>query len=83
MIKKKFLIVAYVAVFVVYNIAFAFEVFGVWSTLGVIFGVLLIGRSVLTVVLKTKRESICYNCHDCVHFDKCKMSEKIDKKNHL
>ena len=78
------LVVAYVLAFVVYNVAFAFEIFGFEKTFSFILGITLIGASLSVIVHKFKLAKRCNACNKkCAHFEKCKMSEKIDKKIHL
>ena len=78
------LVVAYVLAFVVYNVAFAFEIFGFVKTISVVLGFVLLIVSLSVIVQKIKRTKTCNACDkNCANFERCKMSQKIDKKNHL
>jgi len=58
------LLTAYVTAFVIYNIAFAFEIFGFWKTALVVLSVCLLLLSIVFVFKKLKKRE-CGNCKHC------------------
>lgn len=65
---------AYIVAFVVYNIAFAFEIFGFWKVSLLLSGILVIFLAFWFVYKKIKTKKICSHCENC-HI-KCKKRKK-------
>ena len=66
------LFVAYVVSFVVYNIAFAIEIFGALLPLLICFGFVLIVSAICVIVHMIKKKKCPYSCKNCAK--KCKKS---------
>ncbi len=59
------LVTAYFVAFVIYNIAFAFEIFGFAKVLCVILSVLAIFLAIFFIFKKIKNKKICAHCDGC------------------
>ncbi len=59
------LIAAYVVSFVVYNIAFAFEIFGFWAVFAVLCGIFAILFAFLFIWKRFKTKRLCAHCENC------------------
>jgi len=59
------LISAYVVSFVVYNIAFAFEIFGFWAVFAVLCGIFAILFAFLFIWKRFKTKRLCAHCENC------------------
>ena len=56
---------AYVVSFVVYNIAFAFEIFGFWAVFAVLCGIFAILFAFLFIWKRFKTKRLCAHCENC------------------
>lgn len=72
------LVSAYVIAFVVYNIFFAFEIFGFVVPFFVLISILLLVFSFCFVFKKIKNKSLCANCSNCT--GNCKRKEGGKKR---
>ena len=59
------LVIAYVLAFVVFNVAFAIEIFDFWQVAIVMVGGFVVSFAVCSVVKKIKNKNTCMNCGKC------------------
>ncbi len=59
------LLTAYVVAFVIYNIAFAFEIFGFWKVFVTLLCILLVIFSFVFIFKRIKKKKLCPHCSGC------------------
>lgn len=59
------LLTAYLVTFVIYNVSFAFEIFGFFRVLFVLLAIVFVVAAVLILFKKFKNRTICAHCESC------------------
>ncbi len=59
------LFVAYVVAFVIYQLAFAFEIFGFWQIFAIILAILCVFSAFFVIFRKIKKKKTCAHCFGC------------------